>query len=182
MEKYDDLSVVDICNNGVKTILEKKDPNDWTEYDATLAYIHNISIPDGKMPKELLIHALLTADEYTALALIKRSEANEYREEAVNLFIDRYCSNWVNRYLSGNTLKSYEDPVEEAKRSLMWTIYKWLYTQNIQITWSNITKVFVIYNKMNKKSAIEILEYIAKTNNEQIPDYVMSIVNKMPES
>ena len=148
--------------------------------DAALAYIYGINIPNGKMPKEILIYALRTADKYAALALLKRPEANEYREEAINLFIDRYCSNWVNRYLSGDRLKSYEDPVEEAKRSLMWTIYEWVYIQNIQITWSNITKVFVICNKMNKKNAMEILEYMANTNNEQIPEYVMGIVSKMP--
>lgn len=179
MSKYSDLTVAEICNNGVKTILEKKNPSEWTDYDAALAYIFNLKIPQGKMPKELLINSLRTADRYTAIALLKRPEVMEYMEEAVNLVIDRYCSNWVNQYLLGDKLKLYSDPVEESKKSLQWTIFMWLYNQDIPLTWNNMAKFLSLCNTIGKKEAKEMLEYLSSIRNEQIPRDVLNIVDRL---
>lgn len=181
MSSYNDLTVAELCKDGVKKRLQEKAPEEWTDYDCALAYIYGMSIPKGKMPKELLINSLCTADRYTALSLLKRPEVNDYREEAVNLFIDRYCSNWVNQYLSGNRLRPCTDFSVESKRSLLWTIYKWVFNHDIQITWNNIAKVLVICDNMDKNDAMRILEYMSNVNNEPIPNDIMNIVSRMSD-
>ena len=181
MSRYSNMTIQEICDFGVKKKLEKKPSQEWTDYDAALAYIHGVSIPDGKMPTELLIKALKTADKYAALNLIKRPEAEEYREEAINLFIERYCNNWINRYLSGDRLKTCDNLLEEAKRSLKKTICMWLYSGNIVITWNNIARFFQQVAPMNRVTAKGMIQHMSKAYGEKIPNYITEMVEQMPE-
>lgn len=181
MSIYKDLTVTEIYKGGVKELLKEKKPEEWTDYDCALAYMYNLNIPEGKMPKELLIQALSNANRYTALALLQRPEVDEYREAAVNLFIDSYFSNWVRQCINDNSFKPGKDPILEAKMSLQCTIYMWIYNREIPITWNNIAKVLILCNDMSKKEVLKIINCMSRNNNESIPENIMNIVNMMSE-
>ena len=174
MSQYN-MTIQEICNDGIRKMLNEKSAEEWTDYDSALACMFYVQIPDGKMPKELLIHTLLTADKYTALSLVKRSEAKEYREEAINLFIERYRANWINRHLAEN-IKYAEDLLKESTRSLIRTMQWWIYSQDVPVTWKNIEKLLEICENSQKSILKEMMKYLSKLYGEAIPDYLLEKV------
>lgn len=176
MKEYKDLKVEEICNEGVKEILVGKPAEEWTDYDVAIAFIYDIYIPEGKMKKELLIKALQKADRHTALALIKRPEAAEYREDAINIFIELYCKNWIREKVSKKEDKDDKKTLNDAQRSLVKTIKKWMYCYDIQITWNNMKKLFSVCNSISSYTAYEMLDYISQTLREPTPKDLMDII------
>lgn len=145
---------------------------DLTEADIAMSYIFNpigLLSSNHSVPKELILHYLVNSVNYELKPKIfKRPDVQEYLDEAITCYIGSWRE--IFKKVNGSN--------ELARHNIILEIYENLAKEGVPLTWKHI---YLLFDEGNPGACVgiskELLEIVAKSLNEEIPEELIEKIN-----